>query len=156
MSLSLFELSKAKPCYLSRLCKLLAWAKRQEIHKKAQSIVTCNSHVPLLVLVFLCASLPSLNFTPSPIFPSFLFPLSSECLCNSHSYRLVKARIRASLLWSCSPREKDTTEENILKSKITWRGAGRMQRWRREDGRGTCFLKAQQQAKHRRRRSRLD
>lgn len=104
------------------------------IHKRAQS------GVAQLVCPFLCVQLcvfssvapppPSFFYLTFPLPPSSslsgsLNPslstppsisLSSECLCNSYSYLLVGARIRASLLMcSCSPRGRGD-RENILKS----------------------------------------
>lgn len=115
---------------------------KKEIHKRAQSGVA-QLACPFLCVqlcVFPSAVLPLLSPStpsspPSSISPSltlppplcldhsiplFLLPLhlplSSECLCNSYSYLLVGARIRASLLMcSCSPRGRGD-RENILKS----------------------------------------
>lgn len=59
--------------------------------------------------------IPSLSTPP----PHLSLSLSSECLCNSYSYLLVGARIRASLLMcSCSPRGKRRQRKHFKKLKL--------------------------------------
>lgn len=108
---------------------------------------------------------PSLSISPSLTLPTscldhsiplFLLPpssislsLSGECLCNSYSYLLVGARIRASLLMcSCSPRESGDRENILKKLKLHAgkRGGGKAGRWM---GAGKKHLKLESHAKQR-------